>query len=199
MDRDTTRAGIIATGDNVILRDAHLSDSKSYVHWHNHGEWRFYDAPWEGTSLTVAEQEQLKSRFLAKLGRDLPCPRNRAFITTRANKPLGWVSRYGREHFPDSWYVGIDICTDRYLNRGIGTKALKLWIDYLFSSSDVHRLGIETWSFNPRMMRVAQKLGFVYEGAEREVILWQDKWLDALHYGLLRREWEAGLPHAQVP
>ena len=150
-------------------------------------------AKWSGcsTSMTATEEERLKSRFLAQLGQDLPWPRSRAFITTRTNEPLGWVSRYGQKQHPDAWYVGIDICTDRYLNQGIGTEALKLWIDYLFSNSDVHRLGIETWSFNPRMMRVAQKLGFVHEGAEREMRLWQDKWLDALHYGLLRREWQA--------
>jgi RimJ/RimL family protein N-acetyltransferase len=53
----------------------------------------------------------------------------------------------------------------------------------------VHRIGLDTWSFNPRMMRVAEKLGFVYEGAERELMAWQGERLDFVHYGLLRREW----------
>jgi RimJ/RimL family protein N-acetyltransferase len=40
------------------------------------------------------------------------------------------------------------------------------------------------------MMRVAEKLGFVNEGAQRELIEWQGKWLDLVHYGMLRGEWE---------
>jgi GNAT superfamily N-acetyltransferase len=114
---------------------------------------------------------------------------------TKADKPLGWVNRYGEESFPDTWMVGIDICEDAYLNRGLGTEALGLWVGYLFSNSQVHRIGLDTWSFNRRMMRVADKLGFAYEGAEREVIHWQGEWLDAVHYGMLRSEWEQSPIH----
>ncbi len=86
---------------------------------------------------------------------------------------------------------GIDICEDEYLGRGIGTQALGLWVDYLFENSDVHRIGLDTWSFNQRMMHVAEKVGFVYEGAQRELREWQGERIDAVHYGMLRREWEA--------
>ncbi len=47
-----------------------------------------------------------------------------------------------------------------------------------------------TYSFNPRMIRVAEKLGFMHEGTEREVINWQGEWLDRLCFGILRKEWE---------
>ncbi len=56
-------------------------------------------------------------------------------------------------------------------------------------NSTVHRLGLDTWSFNPRMMQVAGKLGFTSEGAQREVLQWQNQWLDLVHYGMLREEW----------
>ena len=105
---------------------------------------------------------------------------------------MGWVIRYAKEDYPDVWYVGIDIYDDDCLNRGFGTEALGLWIDYLFSHSEVHRIGLETWSFNPRMKRVAEKVGLVYEGAERELREWQGQRLDFIRYGLLRREWLAG-------
>jgi RimJ/RimL family protein N-acetyltransferase len=104
--------------------------------------------------------------------------------------PLGWVSRYANDRFPNVWFVGINICEDAVLNRGLGTEALALWVDYLFANSSIHRLGLDTWSFNLRMMRVAEKVGFVYEGAQREMIEWQGRWLDWVHYGLLRPAWE---------
>jgi RimJ/RimL family protein N-acetyltransferase len=46
------------------------------------------------------------------------------------------------------------------------------------------------------MMRVAEKLGLAYEGAEREMVAWQGQRLDLVHYGLLRREWLAGRGNA---
>jgi RimJ/RimL family protein N-acetyltransferase len=113
-----------------------------------------------------------------------------AIIVTHPDKPIGWVSRYGQERFSDVWHVGIDICEDDHLNRGIGTEALKLWVDYLFRDSTTHKIGLETWSFNKRMIRVAEKAGFVYEGVEREMVQWQGKWLDLIHFGVLRQEWE---------
>jgi RimJ/RimL family protein N-acetyltransferase len=75
------------------------------------------------------------------------------------------------------------------LNKGHGTEALRLWVDYLFLNSEIHRLGFDTYSFNVRMVHVGEKLGFALEGTEREVIYWLDAWLDRLHFGLLRSEW----------
>ena len=184
---------VLARGEKVLLRDPVPSDAGAYVHWMSHGEWRSFDAPWEneGGPITDAKAAELTQRFLAMCGEKPPHPRVRPFITTRDNLPIGWVSRYGEERFPGAWLVGIDICDDRYLNGGLGTEALELWIDYLFGNSDVHRLGLDTWSFNTRMAHVARRLGFVFEGAQREVVKWQGKWLDRLHFGMLRSEWDA--------
>jgi RimJ/RimL family protein N-acetyltransferase len=184
---------IIASGERVILRDWLPSDVESYLRWQTHGKWRLYDAPWEGIrmSLTAGEEGAFRARFLEKCQKELPVPRKRATIATPDGKPLGWVNRYGDERFPAAWLVGIDVCEDTYLNQGVGTEALRLWIGYLFSNSDIHRIGLDTWSFDGRMMRVAEKLGFVREGVERELIQWQGAWLDRVHFGMLRREWEA--------
>lgn len=163
-----------------------------HLRWRSQGEWREYDAPWEAVSAPVTEDEiqRFRESFLAACGEEKVTPRKRATIVTRRGRRLGWVSRYGRKHLTQAWKVGICICEDQYLGRGIGTEALGLWVDHLFAQSDAHRIGIDTWSLNPRMKRVAEKLGFAFEGAEREMIRWKGEWLDLLHYGLLRRDWE---------
>jgi RimJ/RimL family protein N-acetyltransferase len=187
--------GVLAKGKRVFLRDYLPSDIDHYFRWQFSGEWRSFDAPWEESrfsTMTAEEIEALRQRLRERCQEELDSPRKRAVIVGIEGKPLGWVNRYAKERFPDVWYVGIDICEDDCLGRGFGTEALGLWIDYLFSHSDVHRIGLDTWSFNPRMMRVAEKLGFVYEGAERELIEWQGERLDFVHYGLLRREWRVG-------
>jgi RimJ/RimL family protein N-acetyltransferase len=164
----------------------------AYLRWQIHGQWRLLDAPWGGvrTAFTEAEEAQYRQRFLEGLAEDLPSPRKQLVIALLDERPIGWVNRYGEKRFPDTWMVGIDICEDDYLEKGLGTEALRLWVDYLFANSTVHRIGLDTWSFNPRMMRVAEKLGFALEGAQREVLQWQGEWLDFVHYGMLRKEWK---------
>ncbi len=184
------RAHILASGPTVILRDRLPSDADAYIHWLTDGEWRQYDAPWEdqGVVYTPEKLERCRQKFLEECAQALPTPRTRAIIATKGNTSIGRVTQYAQERFPQTWFVGIDICVDDHLNRGNGTEALRLWVDYLFAHSKIHRIALDTWSLNPRMMRVAAKAGFVFEGAQREVIEWQGRWLDFVHFGMLRGE-----------
>jgi RimJ/RimL family protein N-acetyltransferase/uncharacterized damage-inducible protein DinB len=184
---------VIASGSRVLLRDQHESDADDYLRWRTSGEWREFDAPWEQSPpLNTDEQrETVRRRFLHLCAEPLPELRTTAIIALPDGRPLGWVNRYDSERFPDVCKLGIDICEDEYLNRGLGTEALALWIGYLFAVPTMRRIGLDTWSFNQRMIHVARKLGFTQEGAERELVQWQGEWLTLLHFGLLRREWEA--------
>jgi RimJ/RimL family protein N-acetyltransferase len=181
----------IASGNRVVLRDRLSSDVDAFIHWRTHGEWRLLDAPWQGisTSLTSQEEARLREQFLASSA-EQPYRRKMAVIAAKEGRPVGWVNRYGEPRSPDTIMVGIDICEDDVLNKGFGTEALGLWVAYLFSSSGAHRIGLDTWSFNPRMIHVAAKLGFASEGRQREVLQWEGRWLDLVHFGLLRSEWE---------
>jgi RimJ/RimL family protein N-acetyltransferase/uncharacterized damage-inducible protein DinB len=184
---------VIASGPRVLLRDRLVSDADSHVRWRTTGEWREFDAPWEQgpPPHTEEQRENLRRRFLHSCSEPLPELRTTAMIVLPDGQPLGWVNRYDSERFPEAYKLGIDICEDEHLNRGLGTEALALWIDYLFGVPTVRRVGLDTWSFNQRMIHVAHKLGFTPEGAARELVQWRDEWLDLHHFGLLRREWEA--------
>lgn len=190
---------IIAKGELVILRPIVVTDRDHYMRWQTQGEWRSLDAPWERYA-TEEKKDEARNQRTNTQGDSAPqeqasiqddsVPKKRAVITTLENKPLGWMNRYRSKNSPIVWYVGIDICEDDYLNRGYGTEALKLWVDHLFANSEYHKLCLDTWSFNPRMMRVAEKVGFIPEGFQRQMQFWDGEWLDLLHYGMLREEWE---------
>ena len=184
---------VLARGANVVLRDGLPSDADQFVHWLSHGEWRHWDGPWEGIRVVTTEEQAEKDRqsFIRRYVEETAKPRQRAIIASSDGRPLGWVNRYGREHLARTAKVGIDICEDLAPNRGVGTEALRLWVSYLFAHSHLHRIGLDTWSFNERMIRVAEKVGFSYEGAEGEAVRWQGAWLDLLHFGILRAEWES--------
>jgi len=191
-DKDSALS-ITACGYYVILRDWLASDVEPFIRWLSQGEWRLFDAPWEGLrSETTPEQAKRDREWFARQleDEDKTWLKNRAVIATANNLPLGWVSRYGEKDNPRVCKVGIDICEDAYLNRGLGTEALRLWVKHIFSTSDVHKVALETWSFNPRMIRAAEKAGFVREGCQREIQEWQGEWLDLVQFGILREEWE---------
>jgi len=183
---------VIASGDNLVLRDRLQSDVDTFIRWQTHGEWRLFDAPWEGvqTLLSAKQEANLRTQFLESCAEELPSPRKTAIIAGKDNLPLGWVNRYGEDRMPDTWMVGISIVFADALNKSLGTEALGLWVDYLFANSTVHRIGLDTWSLNPRMSRVAEKLDFIPEGVQREVLQWDGQWLDFIHFGILRSEWE---------
>lgn len=180
-------------GDRVVLRDYLPEDVDRFIYWQTHGEWLDFDAPWEVSreSMTPEKDAKIRAFFQTLPDTNLSTPRSRMLITLRENdRPLGWVNRYGNERFPAVTYIGIDICEDDCLNRGLGTEALQLWVDYLFRNSSFHKIECHTWTLNPRMCRLAEKLGFILEGTERQLIQWQDEWQDRVRFGMLREEWE---------
>ncbi|SEL99262.1 Protein N-acetyltransferase, RimJ/RimL family [Syntrophus gentianae] len=184
----------IAAGQRILLCDSIASDAAKHLYWATHGEWREYDAPWEQiwTPLTKEHEDQIVVKFMKRFSEEPWVPHKGATIIHQ-DYPVGYVTRYGRERYPDVLWAGIDICEDGYLGMGLGTEALRLWVDYLFANSTAHKIALDTWSLNHRMIRVAEKTGFVREGMERHLIQWQGQWLDGIHFGMLRQEWEERL------
>jgi len=180
---------IVATGKKVSLRARTLEDVPLLFRWHNlSGQVQRFDAPWEWT------QREPDDVFAARMAKSIESEQGGkiklALIVGPNQLPLGTVNSYGDKGNPDNRYVGISIYDDPLINRGFGTEALALWVEYLFKSRDLHHIGLETWSFNARMIRVAEKVGFKHEGREREVRQWEGQWLDKLHFGILRTEWK---------
>ena len=100
MNPDSLEPPVIAAGKKVILRDRLPSDVESALRWRTTGEWRFFDAPWEGVETSLRSEQEAVFR----------------------------------QHF---------------------------------------------------------KVGFLYEGAQRQMIQWQGEWLDLIHFGMPRSEWKA--------
>lgn len=63
----------------------------------------------------------------------------------------------------------------------MGTKALKLWIDYIFNHiNNLEHIGLTTWSGNHRMMRVAEKIGMTKEAQIRKVRFHNNVYYDSV-------------------
>ncbi len=103
---------------------------------------------------------------------------------------VGTVSYYW-EHRDSNW-LEMGICLNEAENwgKGMGTIAFRLWMNHLFQTLPLVRVGYTTWSGNQRMIRVGQKLGMQMEARIRKVRLYEGTYYDSIRMGILREEWE---------
>ena len=107
---------------------------------------------------------------------------------------IGWVSSYPIDENYE-WLdevkdgqtvhraVGIDICESDVWGQGIGTNALRAFVNYYFDSG-LDALYTQTWSGNTRMIRCAEKLGFVECNRRVDVRVVEGQAYDALTFRL---------------
>ena len=75
------------------------------------------------------------------------------------------------DHLNQTAEVGIFIGNKNYWNRGYGTEALSLLMDYGFKALKFHNIGLRVFSFNERAKRAYEKIGFKPVGKRREALL----------------------------
>ncbi|SFS31161.1 GNAT family N-acetyltransferase [Marininema halotolerans] len=100
---------------------------------------------------------------------------------------IEWNNRAGR------LAIGIGEKEDR--NKGYGTEALQLLLQYAFYELNLHRVGLDVIGNNHSAIRCYEKVGFVVEGVIREGVLRDNQRVDRIYMGLLREEWERNLKH----
>jgi len=102
---------------------------------------------------------------------------------------IGTVSYYW-EHKLSNWLeMGIGIYNPDYWSGGIGTRALCLWIEHLFNTLPLVRVGYTTWSGNERMVKVGEKIEMTMEARLRKCRFYNGTYYDSIRMGILKEEW----------
>jgi RimJ/RimL family protein N-acetyltransferase len=106
----------------------------------------------------------------------------------------------------NEWSPDNEVCSFRILlgpggrNRGLGSEATRLVVDHAFRSTNINRVELDVYAFNPRARHVYEKAGFLLEGTKRSALKFDGEYVDAEWMAILRSDW-MGLPHrgGQVP
>lgn len=69
--------------------------------------------------------------------------------------------------------IGIKICDFSYQEKGYGTKAIKMLINYLFQDRDVDKIVLDTNLNNTRAQHVYEKIGF--KKVKVNIDAWKDQ------------------------
>ena len=173
--------------DNVLvirpIREEDLYSLWELVYKEESPEWKKWDAPYfEHKSMPY-------DVFLEQ--KDLYIDQEHYWGIEVNGELIGTVSYYW-EHEPSNWLeMGIGIYNPKYWNGGYGTRALTMWIDHLFETMPLVRVGYTTWSGNHRMTKVGEKLGMQMEARLRKCRFYNNEYYDSIRMGLLREEWES--------
>jgi RimJ/RimL family protein N-acetyltransferase len=82
--------------------------------------------------------------------------------------------------------------------KGYGTATLREVLRIGFEEMKLQRIHLTAFAANTRGIRCYEKCGFQHEGVRRRHHLKRGKWCDMVCMGILREEWEAARPGAQV-
>lgn len=181
-------------GEHATVRDWTPVDIDPLRHWmRTDAVWHETNGPYlpRPSAGDLVENVRRKERESRTPPAQRPDPRTSLVIADSADDELiGQVSWYWESEATDWRRMGMVLYDPARWNRGFGTQALRLWTTYLFTRTSSERLDLATYSGNPGMMRVAQKLGFREEGRFRKARVVGGRFYDSLVYGILREEWQ---------
>lgn len=177
-------------GEKVWLREATQEDVNKLYYWkyeEKNQEAKKWNAPY------IPEKQLTKEEYMNLWNQEYELfpgvPPLLAVIINK--KAVGIVSCYWVDKHTNWLETGIVIYDSDYWSGGYGTEAYRMWIDFLFESTHLHRLGMSTWSGNIRMIKTAAKIGMKEEARIREARIVNGEHFDSIKMGILRREWES--------
>ncbi len=170
-------------GESTRLRAIEREDIPTFVRWFNDPEVRRYLMMY--APMSHAQEERWFEEMLQ---------RNDGFLyAIEARVEDGWhhIGNVGLEQV--DWKnrratLGIVLGEKTYWGKGYGTDAARVMLRFAFCELNLHRVELETFSFNPRAMRCYEKLGFKPEGIRREALYRDGCYHDAHTMSILRYE-----------
>ncbi|MFW5696364.1 MAG: GNAT family N-acetyltransferase, partial [Phototrophicaceae bacterium] len=74
-------------------------------------------------------------------------------------------------------------------NQGYGAEAMRLALRHAFEALRLHRVELDVFDFNPRAIRVYEKVGFVQEGLLRDTLHWEGTYHNTIIMGILEDDY----------
>ena len=107
--------------------------------------------------------------------------------------PIGFINLHGvtkdnRHH--RTLDIGILIAAE-YQGQGYGSEAVRWMLNWGFQIAGLHRVGLQSASFNTGAIRLWERLGFQQDGKDREALWLNGRWHDEVRFSMLEGEWRA--------
>lgn len=104
---------------------------------------------------------------------------------------IGSIGLHHSNRLDGNSEFGIGIYDPDYVGKGYGSDAIMVLLRWAFRIQNYRRIWLTTAADNPRSIAAYEKCGFIHEGRLREHIFSDGQYVDFVHMGMLRSEWEA--------
>ncbi|NHJ04110.1 MAG: N-acetyltransferase [Candidatus Heimdallarchaeota archaeon] len=172
-------------GEKILLRSYELNDIKTIMRFFNNLKLRHFI----GTIIPFSEEEEKEwireSWRLRKEGRNYKF----AIEHKESKELLGGCELSNIDNINRSAILGISIYAEKNWNKGFGTDAMRVLLNFGFHYLNLHRIELFVFEYNPRAIKVYEKLGFQKVGKKRDAKYIDGRYYDSIIMDILVDEW----------
>ncbi|PKO13249.1 MAG: GNAT family N-acetyltransferase [Chloroflexi bacterium HGW-Chloroflexi-10] len=159
-------------------------DARNFVGWRKNSEYlRLMDA---GVAKAFSVEKMKKWLEEDELSDE------NAFFMIRTLEDERLIGEIGLSDFKGNYvnaFVGISIGEPNDWGKGYGSDAMRIILRYAFTILNLHHVSLTVFDYNPRAIRSYEKVGFQYEGVQRQFLNRDGKRWNMHRMGILQREW----------
>ena len=111
-----------------------------------------------------------------------------SIIELKTGKLIGNTGLHNINHINRTAEFGIAIMDKRYWNKGYGTEAVTLMLDYSFNVLSLNSIVLWVYEENKRAIRVYENVGFKRIGRRREARLIAGEYKNDIYMDILAKE-----------
>ena len=169
-------------GERIYLSPKNVEDVEIFTEWMND----FYVTDYTGRSyqtMTLQEEKQyLENSEKSK--------NTFAIIDLETDKIIGTIGLHSIDHINRTSTLGIFIGDKNYWNKGYGTEAIQLILDFGFNYLNLNNIDLALMEFNERALKCYQKCGFKEIGRRRKCKFINGKYYDSISMDILAEEFK---------
>ncbi|GHU26698.1 N-acetyltransferase [Spirochaetia bacterium] len=111
-----------------------------------------------------------------------------SIIDKNKNEIIGCCSFKSIDHLNQTAEIGIYIGNKNYWNKGYGSEALTLLLDYGFKALNLHNVLLNAFEYNIGAIKCYKKVGFNIIGKRREALKRERKTHNIIYMDILEKE-----------
>lgn len=176
------------SGERVRLTALRPEDAITMARWYEDGE---FSRLWDSKTARPHTEASIRKWF-----EEMEKAENEFDFGIRlmySDELIGYVDVSGIQWNNGVGWLAIAIGDPVNRGKGYGTEALNLALKFAFHEINLHRVQLTVFSYNERAIKLYERIGFQREGTYREFLSRDGRRYDVYLYGLLKREWEAGV------
>ena len=169
-------------GDRIYLSPRNSEDVELFTEWLNDFEVTDYTGR-SGILTTLAGEK--------KYLEDNSSPEATfAIVTIENDKMIGTVGLENVNSINRTATLGIFIGDKDYRDKGYGTEAIRLILEYVFNYMNLNNIKLDLMAFNIRALKCYEKCGFKEYGRRRKCKFVNGRYYDNISMDILAEEFE---------